>query len=49
MTKMLTCVMTDGTKWGVPVEIIARNRATHWRCTSWPLASGCAATDEAST
>lgn len=28
--KMLTCVMADGTKWGVPVEIIALNRATHY-------------------
>jgi len=30
MTKMLTCVMADGSKWGVPVEMIARDRATHY-------------------
>ena len=30
MTKLLTCVMADGTKWGVPVSIIARNRAEHY-------------------
>jgi len=30
MREYLTCVMADGTKWGVPVEIIARDRATHY-------------------
>ena len=30
MTKLLTCVMADGSKWGVPVDIIARNRAEHY-------------------
>lgn len=28
--KMLTCVMADGTKWGVPVDMIARDRAAHY-------------------
>lgn len=28
--KMLTIEMPDGSKWGVPVEVIARSRATHY-------------------
>lgn len=28
--KMLTIEMPDGSKWGVPVEMIARNRAEHY-------------------
>ena len=28
--KMLTIEMPDGSKWGVPVEVIARNRAAHY-------------------
>lgn len=28
--KMLTIKMPDGSKWGVPVEVIARNRAAHY-------------------
>ena len=28
--KMLTTEMPDGSKWGVPVEVIARSRAAHY-------------------
>jgi hypothetical protein len=28
--KMLTIEMPDGSKWGVPVEVIARSRAAHY-------------------
>lgn len=28
--KMLTIEMPDGSKWGVPMEVIARNRAAHY-------------------
>lgn len=28
--KYLSMTLPDGSKWGVPVEIIARNRATHY-------------------
>jgi len=28
--KMLTIEMPDGSKWGVPVELIARNRAAYY-------------------
>jgi len=28
--KMLTIEMPDGSKWGVPVDLIARNRATYY-------------------
>ena len=28
--KMLTIEMPDGSKWGVPMEMIARNRAAHY-------------------
>lgn len=28
--KMLTIEMPDGSKWGVPVDVIARNRAAHY-------------------
>jgi hypothetical protein len=28
--KYLSMTMPDGSKWGVPVEMIARNRATHY-------------------
>jgi hypothetical protein len=30
MRKLMTVEMPDGSKWGVPVEMIARNRATHY-------------------
>lgn len=30
MHKLMTVEMPDGSKWGVPVELIARNRATHY-------------------
>lgn len=30
MHKLMTVKMPDGSKWGVPVEMIARNRATHY-------------------
>ncbi len=30
MHKMMTVEMPDGSKWGVPVEMIARYRATHY-------------------
>ena len=30
MHKLMTILMPDGSKWGVPVEIVARNRATHY-------------------
>lgn len=30
MHKYMTVEMPDGSKWGVPVEIIARNRAAHY-------------------
>ena len=30
MRKYMTVEMPDGSKWGVPVEIIARNRAEHY-------------------
>lgn len=29
-TKMLAITMPDGSKWAVPVEMIARNRAAHY-------------------
>jgi hypothetical protein len=28
--KYLSMTMPDGSKWGVPVEMIARNRAAHY-------------------
>lgn len=28
--KMMTIDLPDGSKWGVPVEVIARSRATHY-------------------
>lgn len=28
--KFLSMTLPDGSKWGVPVEMIARNRATHY-------------------
>lgn len=30
MTKYMTVEMADGSKWGVPVEMIARHRAQHY-------------------
>ena len=30
MHKYMTIKMTDGSKWGVPVEMIAKNRASHY-------------------
>ena len=30
MHKYMTVEMADGSKWGVPVEMIARNRAQHY-------------------
>ena len=30
MHKLMTVEMPDGSKWGVPVEMIARSRATHY-------------------
>lgn len=30
MHKLMTVEMPDGSKWGVPVEMIARNRAAHY-------------------
>lgn len=30
MHKLMTVKMPDGSKWGVPVEMIARSRATHY-------------------
>ncbi len=30
MNKYMTVEMPDGSKWGVPVEMIARNRAAHY-------------------
>ena len=30
MHKLMTVKMPDGSKWGVPVEMIARNRAAHY-------------------
>lgn len=30
MHKLMTIEMPDGSKWGVPVALIARNRATHY-------------------
>lgn len=30
MHKYMTIEMPDGSKWGVPVEMIARNRAAHY-------------------
>lgn len=30
MYKYMTVEMPDGSKWGVPVEMIARNRAAHY-------------------
>ena len=30
MHKMMTVEMPDGSKWAVPVEMIARSRATHY-------------------
>lgn len=30
MHKLMTLEMPDGSKWGVPVEMIARNRAEHY-------------------
>ena len=29
--KMLVLQMPDGSEWGVPVEVIARNRAEHYK------------------
>jgi len=28
--KMMTIDLPDGSKWGVPVDVIAKNRATHY-------------------
>jgi len=28
--KLLTVTMPDGSKWGVPVDMVARNRAAHY-------------------
>jgi hypothetical protein len=30
MKRLMTITMSDGSKWGVPVDMIARNRATHY-------------------
>jgi aspartate/methionine/tyrosine aminotransferase len=30
MKRLMTITMPDGSKWGVPVEMIARNRAEHY-------------------
>ena len=30
MHKLMTVQMPDGSKWGVPIEMIARSRATHY-------------------
>lgn len=30
MHKLMTILMQDGSKWGVPVEMIARHRAAHY-------------------
>ena len=30
MHKLMTILMPDGSKWGVPVEMIARHRAKHY-------------------
>ena len=30
MKRLMTVEMPDGSKWGVPIEMIARNRAAHY-------------------